>query len=536
MPLHSLNLFSPKRLKVASSVQHSISTIISRKFRYHNKDWYNLQPYKCLATSSKTTNPPSQDKSVKAIGQAEINKAKITIGTVKIDRSGLIGGGKHSVFNSNYAKSDADDNSEIEILNFKETMSTLGKDLSSYIKMKGPITIHDYMSQTVNHIVHGYYQNKNLKKIGEAGDFITAPEISQLFGEMVAIWCLSAWENLGKPPRIKLIELGPGNGTLMVDILRVAAKFPAFLNSLNVHLVELSESMREMQRENLRCSKEVVKDNGIHSTTNDNDIDISWCYTLDQVAKDDIPILILGQEFLDAFPVHQFLYTDKGWREKLIDIDNTMDSKFHFRTVISPGTTPAIMTLMNDKKITTAVDTSHIDNYNSYTVTNVNNHESSGYRVGDGIEVAPMALAACEDIANMVNKRSGMALLFDYGENSPQGDTLRGYKQHKQVNILSEPGNVDITADVDFLTCAKVARKKGAVVFDAIGQGDFLVRMCIIRRLEEILELDSTTDEEANSLFESMKYLVEEDKMGKRFKVLSIASKNIKVPGFTDFQ
>jgi len=135
----------------------------------------------------------------------------------------------------------------------KELISPLGKDLKSYIKLKGPITLHDYMAQCLNHLMHGYYQSKG-EVIGEKGDFITAPEVSQLFGEMIGIWCLSTWEQLGKPQKINLVELGPGKGTLMKDLMGVTSKFGAFKAAASVHMVELSIPLRKAQYERLGCT------------------------------------------------------------------------------------------------------------------------------------------------------------------------------------------------------------------------------------------------------------------------------------------
>lgn len=187
----------------------------------------------------------------------------------------------------------------------KEPLTALGKDLQSYIKLKGPITLHDYMAQSLNHMIHGYYQSKH-EVIGEQGDFITAPEVSQLFGEMLGIWCMSMWEQMGRPAKINLVELGPGKGTLMKDILRVAAKFGSFRNAVSVHLVELSLSLRVQQYEALDCTGGrgvnagssaagatgvSIKDKQCYRT--ERDIPVHWNSFLYQV-PDDVPSLIIG--------------------------------------------------------------------------------------------------------------------------------------------------------------------------------------------------------------------------------------------------
>lgn len=200
----------------------------------------------------------------------------------------------------------------------KELVSPLGKDLKSYIKLKGPITLHDYMAQCLNHLMHGYYQSKG-EVIGERGDFITAPEVSQLFGEMIGIWCLSMWEQLGKPERINVVELGPGKGTLMKDLMGVASRFEGFKKAASVHMVELSIPLRKTQYERLGCSgvtdftdardapifdkdgkiKSSVATTGIQDGKGYKSADgtiIHWNSFLHQVPTD-APVLIIGVTF-----------------------------------------------------------------------------------------------------------------------------------------------------------------------------------------------------------------------------------------------
>lgn len=450
-----------------------------------------------------------------------------------VDRSGLLGGGEE--FESDLRL--------LENSKTKEKLSDLGRDLLSYIKLRGPITVHDYMAQASNHAVHGYYQHTG-EKIGKGGDFVTAPEISQLFGEMVGIWCLSTWKSLGEPRELNLIELGPGKGTLMKDILRVASKFPAFKSALSIHLVELSETMRALQREALACSKATAGDRlddlsdpskekaaaVVH--TNTQGFRISWHHMLQQVPqKDGVPTLVVGQEFLDAFPVHQFVYTKNGWREKLVDIDTTEASPYFFRQVLSPSPTPAVRALMMKGVQTPRFDPSGQNASVAGATTlppsdavDKRGHIPEELKENDGVEICPLALATCEDIAKRIVKNRGAALFIDYGENFTQDDSLRGFLKHKQVNILSEPGLVDITADVDFLACGKSARRCGATVLPMIGQGEFLQRMGIVNRVEKLIEAETTTEAQAENIVACLRSLIDDKEMGKRFKVL----------GFTD--
>lgn len=358
----------------------------------------------------------------------------------------------------------------------KEIESPLAKYLKSYIQMKGPISIHDYMSNCLNHPIYGYYQNKDPHKIGNQGDFITAPEISQLFGEMIAIWLISTWQSMGSPSKLDIIELGPGNGTLMHDILHVADRFPTFKKAISIHLIELSEGMRSKQRNLLECKAVDISSTGNAQITykTKNDINISWHNFLDEITSEN-PCLIIGQEFLDAFPVHQFIYTPDGWREKLVDIDNEYSSttenpnpsKYHFRIVTSPSATPATRIILgrdnlknknilsmskekNPQELIGLLDRENLKRnieviegksttQDSQHITDSNNGDSSETSLlssGDEIEICPLALATCEDIAIRVNKFGGAALIIDYGVNFTQGDSLRAFKRHQQVCVL----------------------------------------------------------------------------------------------------
>lgn len=428
----------------------------------------------------------------------------------------------------------------------KEEESPLAKDLKSYIRMKGPMTLRDYMAQCLNHPTHGYYQRKSLdNKIGGQGkgDFITAPELSQLFGEIIGVWLISTWTNMGSPERFYLIEMGPGLGTLMCDILRVAKKFPTFLKAMDIRFIELSETMRSKQREALKCrSKDLTNlNNGQYIT--EHGVGISWHNFLDEIPMDR-PCLIIGQEFLDIFPVHQFVYHDKVWREKLVDVDGDPSSPCHFRIVIAPRETPAVRALMGGKKGTlnglrNAIQTMDSQKQQSEeskeNVTSKETSESQSDNAmieeGTGVEICPLALATAEDVAIRINKVGGAGLFIDYGENHVQADSIRAFKSHQQVHFLSEPGIVDITADVDFASIATVAGRKGRV-FGPVTQAEFLLSMGIIDRAEKLIEMESTSEDDAEKLVESCKILIDPKQMGSRFKVLCITDHKTEVFGF----
>lgn len=448
----------------------------------------------------------------------------------------------------------------------KETLTPLAKDLQYYIKMRGPISLHDYVAQTANHSIYGYYQ-QTPQVIGEGGDFITSPEISQLFGEIIAVWFISVWKSLGSPQRIRLVELGPGKGTLMKDILRVAKRFPAFMAALSVHMVEMSESMRQLQKDALGCADGEGRTDDREGTCTLQPSGgmpaITWYKMFSQVpAPTSEPLLLVAQEFLDALPVHQFVYTEKGWREKLVDIDESTSEadRYNFRSVLARSATPAAKAFFGGegagvaaaarRKVERDIDALRSDIGVGKTGQRSVTGSSSGalpakklqsddkdagaLAVGDEIEICPLALATTEDVAKQLVACGGAGLLIDYGEMFTQGDSLRGFKRHQQVSIYSEPGFVDVTADVDFAMCAKHASMKGAKVFGAISQGDFLMRMGIVERLERLIELPTTTDEQATSMVSAFRRLVgeAENGMGKRFKVMAISDNKTEVEGF----
>lgn len=429
-----------------------------------------------------------------------------------------------------------------EIQPHKETKTKLAEDLIAYIRMRGPITLHDYIAQTSNHMIYGYYQQE-ASKIGTGGDFVTSPEISQLFGEMIAVWLLSAWRALGSPKQVNLVELGPGKGTLMKDILRVCSQFPDFREAVTVHMVEVSDVMRTLQRESVGCTGDISKTpNGITRMTNEDGIPISWYESFSQVSNTD-PTLLVAQEFLDVFPVHQFVYTNKGWREKLVDVDRSMESTMHFRHVLSPSETPAARALLGEGSSTAALR--NRENLQSGTQATSSSSSSDApadstsnanakLTAGDEIEISPLALSTIEYVSKRIVTSRGAVLLIDYGEEFTQGDSLRAFKKHSQASIYSEPGNADITADVDFSLCKKTALKNGATVHGSITQGEFLMSMGIVERVENLIELPNTTEDSAVEIVSSFRRLVGDGDggLGKRFKVMALTDALTQIEGF----
>mmetsp|Transcript_8648 Transcript_8648/g.12918 ORF Transcript_8648/g.12918 Transcript_8648/m.12918 type:complete len:489 (-) Transcript_8648:63-1529(-) len=421
----------------------------------------------------------------------------------------------------------------------KEPLTPLVKHLRSIIQIRGPISVHDYMSQALHHHEYGYYQHKS-EKIGEKGDFITSPEISQLFGELIGIWCIATWEEMGRPSAINLVELGPGTGTLMHDILKTIEKFPRFKSALTVQMVELSETMRGLQKKSLGCiattgenqSSEDGRVDPVFSGRTECGVSIHWHNYLHHVPPG--PAMYVGQEILDAFPVYQFARVSEKWKEILVDVDFSEDSKYHFRFVRSSAPSPACKVFFDPSlKHVANKPLSHIPhtNENTSALTAPETEHALYSENSDFLEICPLAFSTVEEISRNVLAHKGAALLIDYGENFPQGDTLRGFKKHVATHVLSEPGMVDISADVNFKACAQVAKEQGAAVWGPVTQGEFLGRMGILQRVEQIIDSPEVTDADANKIFESTKRILEGE-MGNKFKVISVTHPSVRTPGF----
>ena len=370
------------------------------------------------------------------------------------------------------------------------------------------------MTQAANNSRHGYYQRK-AAQIGPAGDFVTAPELTQLFGEMVAVWLVSVWEALGRPDNVRLVELGPGTGVLMRDVLRTLSRFPAMRKAVQVHLVELSQPLRRLQAATL-CGAEYEGPQTPESVTVEGTT-VTWHPFLSEVPADG-PLLLVAQEFLDVFPVHQFGLGVRGWTEKLVDVCDSPDSRLHFRMVLAPSPTPACHAILAARS----------DPLSPYSFLSKVVDSAAG-KLGDGMQVSPLALAVVEQVALRIRDAGGAALFLDYGEDRHQTDTLRGFRRHEVVDALSLPGLTDVTCDVDFAACAHVARLRGAMVAPLLSQGEFLMRMGIAQRLERVFAMPGTTEEQARALFEAFKMVAghEPGQMGAKFKALRIASPEI---------
>ncbi len=358
-------------------------------------------------------------------------------------------------------------------------MNELAAHLKRRIAEEGPLSVADYMEEALAHPEHGYYMRDD--PLGRGGDFITAPEISQMFGELLGLWCAVRWKALGQPAPVIVAELGPGRGTLMSDALRAAAAVEGFVEAASVHLVETSPALRRIQEKTLA------------------DYGPAWYARLEDVPPG--PTLLLANEFFDALPVYQFEKTADGWRERLVDVDADGEA-FRFVLAAEPVEEPPLAPSVVD-----AAD-------------------------GSIAEASPACWSVMEVLAERLGRHSGAALVVDYGHaESAAGDTVQAVKDHAYADVLADPGDADLTTHVDFAALAEVARKAGAVVHGPVEQGRFLAAMSIGARAETLIA--GARPEQAEAVRSAYRRLTGAEEMGRLFKVLAVAGPGLgRPPGF----
>jgi NADH dehydrogenase [ubiquinone] 1 alpha subcomplex assembly factor 7 len=351
---------------------------------------------------------------------------------------------------------------------------SLGAELTRLIRASGPITIAHYMSEALANPRLGYYTTRD--PLGAAGDFITAPEVSQMFGEMIGLWCVDLWERLGRPARFHLAEAGPGRGTLIRDALRAARLEPAFATAAHLHLIEVSPTLRAVQAEALAG---VAVGGGP-----------AWHAEFAAV-PDDAPVILVSNEFLDALPIHQYQRTLHGWRERLVDCAG----ENAFRVVLAAEPPE---------------DLRHLPD------------ALAGAPIGAVAEVSPAAHALIEQIARRVAAAGGAALMIDIGRTeSAPGETLQAVKRHAGHPVFERPGEADLAAYVDFAALLASARAAGARTFGPTTQGAFLEALGIAARADRLQAGKPLTP--AARVAVERRRLVDADQMGALFKVVAIA-------------
>ncbi|KAG0331951.1 NADH dehydrogenase [ubiquinone] complex I, assembly factor 7 [Podila humilis] len=360
------------------------------------------------------------------------------------------------------------------------------------LQIQGPMSVAHFMRQVLVNPLSGYYMKGDV--FGAQGDFITSPEISQMFGELLGIWFLIQWQNIGKPSRVQLVELGPGRGTLMMDMLRAASRFKEFKKAISgIHLIEASPGLRKVQRETL-CGIPISEEQigggskeGITAAIRSDGLQVKW-----HDVFDDLPVV--AHEFFDALPIYKFEKTAEGWRELVVDLEEDVSSPYHFKFVLSPGPTQASRAFADHP----AYD---------------------HFQPGDRIEISPDSFRVAHEMAKHMNKHGGSALIVDYGKDEIQGDTLRGIHKHKFTHVLTQPGNVDLSVDVDF-QYLKQATEELVDCHGSITQAHLLHSMGIGTRLDMLLAKASVARREG--LISSYHRLVDPKEMGNVYRVMAM--------------
>ena len=351
--------------------------------------------------------------------------------------------------------------------------------LARLIQETGPLTLAQYMSLCLHDPAEGYYATR--PRLGAGGDFLTAPEVSQMFGEMIGVWAVSVWTAMGRPSSVRLVELGPGSGALMSDLLRATRAEPAFRAAADLWLVETSAPLRQAQAARLEGEA------------------VSFAESLDQV-PDGAPVILVGNEFLDCFGVRQFVRRDGAWQEHRVGVDAAGG--------LCLGLAPPPSGFSGPEDAPE----------------------------GAVLEISSAQEALGEGIGLRIAEAGGAALLIDYGRARPGlGDTFQALSGHRKVDPLATPGQADLTVHVDFPSVAAAARRGGARTAPITAQGLFLRRMGIAARARVLSDsaIRSGRPELAAVIARHLHRITDPAEMGTLFQVLAIHSLPAEPPGFS---
>ena len=349
--------------------------------------------------------------------------------------------------------------------------------LAREIALTGPLSVADYVVRCLHDPQDGYYATR--PRLGAEGDFITAPLVSQMFGELIGLWMAEVWRGLGAPDRFRLVEVGPGDGTLMLDLLRAARAARGFIDAAELVLIEPSRPLRAVQARRLAESP----------------LEPHWVETLAALPAD-APVLLVANEVLDCLPARQFVKTAGGWAERRVGLTEAGELTFG----LSAPTGGLVETTAE---------------------------------VGEGqvLEVSDLQAAFGRDLGDLVARAGGAALLIDYGRARPEaGDTLQALVRHRKVDPLEGPGEADLTQWADFPTVLEAAVRAGADVTGCLGQGDFLRALGIEIRADR---LRAARPEAAAVVDRQLARLTAPEQMGELFKACAVFSpRSLPLPGF----
>ncbi len=346
-------------------------------------------------------------------------------------------------------------------------MTPLGERLIRRIAAEGPITVADYMIACLHDREHGYYATR--PAIGDQGDFITAPLVSQVFGELIGLWAADVWRRMGAPARFLLAEFGPGDGTLMADMLRAARAAPGFLAAAEVWLVETSEPLRAVQAKRLAAARP------------------RWASALSELPGD-AALIAVGNEFLDCFPIQQTVMSPAGWRDRLVGLESG-----------------ALAFVEGD-------------------LIGLADEAEPGLVVERSLALDAFGRA----IGARLAQEGGAALFIDYGYTAPCfGDTLQAVRRHRREPPLVSPGEADITAWVNFPDFMAAAAESGAVADALESQGDFLRRMGLRERSRTLARRNPQA---IDRLSRQRRRLESGGEMGGAFQVSALRSPSLSLP------
>ncbi|WP_315924378.1 class I SAM-dependent methyltransferase [Mesorhizobium sp. SP-1A] len=357
-------------------------------------------------------------------------------------------------------------------------MTPLKARITDLIAATGPVPVSEYMVTCLFDPQAGYYTTR--EPFGAEGDFVTAPEISQMFGELVAVWLYQAWQALGRPVPVTLAEIGPGRGTLMKDMQRTLSKLdPGFMANARFAMVETSPRLTEIQKAALSGSN----------------ADIAWHETVSTLP--DAPLLIVGNELFDALPIRQFVNTQAGWKERMVGLDGGELGFFAGAASLDAALLPP---------------------------------DSASAPQGAIVEFSPARTALMQLIAERLARHRGAGLFVDYGYLQPGiGDTFQALRRHRHEDVLENPGEADLTAHVDFSALAAVARSAGLAAHLAT-QGRFLLDMGLLERAGQLgADADGP---ERDKISAAVERLAGPQAMGDLFKVLAVLPHGIEAAPF----
>jgi NADH dehydrogenase [ubiquinone] 1 alpha subcomplex assembly factor 7 len=352
----------------------------------------------------------------------------------------------------------------------------LSEKIARRIRAEGPLSLAAYMAMALHDPEAGYYARR--QPLGSAGDFTTAPEISQIFGELIGFWFADLWQRGGRPEPVSLVELGPGRGTLMVDLLRAAATVPEFHRALRLWLVEASPVLRDQQRQRLA------------------DAAPQFAAGLDEIPAG--PLFLVANEFLDALPIRQLVRGADHWAERLVALDD--EGGLVFATgPESPAAALLVPETLRDSPL------------------------------GSVVEICPAAAALISAVAERLIEQPGAALFIDYGYfPSAPGPTLAAIREHRPVEPLDRPGSADLSAHVDFAAVAAAAGAASVKMYGPVPQGRLLAALGAGTRLETLLRAAPPEGREA--LVSGLHRLIDPGQMGTLFKAIAIVSPGLPVP------